>query len=78
MAKLTTDTEWTATIPAGTYDMQKKSTGDLYIGRGPSQPTNVLDAIHIDSSAAFRFTVADGETAYFFGDNVVVYYYKVY
>jgi hypothetical protein len=77
MAKLTTDTSWTQTLAAGSYDIQKRGAGDVYVGRGTVAPTNVGDTIHLQGSAPLRLTVKTGDTAYFYGNGVEVYYSAV-
>lgn len=75
MAKLTTDALWTQTLASGTYDIQKKGTGDVYVGRGVIAPTTTDDALHLSGATPLRLEVKSGDTAYFYGNGVDLYYY---
>lgn len=75
MATLTTDLSWTQTLPEGVYDIQKRGVGDAYVSRGTSAPASVNDSVHLATSAPFRLEVKAGDTAYFYGNGVEVFYY---
>ena len=77
MAILTTDTSWTETLSEGSYDIQKRGFGDIYIGRGTVAPTSVKETMLIEDRKPFRLKIAAGDSAYFYGDDVEVYYYIV-
>ena len=73
MATFTTDKLWTQTLSAGSYDLQKRSIGDVLVHRGSGgTPTDTSDAEKIDHYQMIRFTVQAGDTAYFYGDSVIV------
>jgi hypothetical protein len=72
MATFVTDTAWTQTLAAGSYDLQKRSIGDILVHRGTSTPTDTSDAEKIDHYQMIRFTVRAGDTAYFYGNGVTV------
>ena len=72
MANFTTDTAWTQTLGEGSYDLQKRSVGDLLEHRGTSAPASTSDAKKIDHYQIIRYTVRAGDTAYFYGDGVIV------
>lgn len=77
MPVLTTDTLWTGTLPEGSYDIQKREYGSLYISRGTVAPDSTINALLIETNAPLRLTVKTGDTAYFYGDSVEIYYYSV-
>ena len=67
------DSKFTATLPAGTYDIWKISGGAMTLGRGDSAPTDPIKELKITEQAQ-RITINTGDTGYFYGSGYAGYY----
>jgi hypothetical protein len=78
MAKLELDTNWTKTLGAGDWDIQRRGRGRAYVYRGSSAPSSVDDAMElIEDDEIRRLHVNTLHTAYFYGDGIEIIAYQV-